>query len=1260
MLNVRTLTLKREWLLLLIFLLSYFIVPNELTDDFQINTVSGTENSFTEDFTSIDYQDQEITNISGWADGYIYPNLKEPSPTIIGNYKTDAYAMDVEVKGNFAYIADLNQGLQIINVTNPHAPDRISHINGLGYVKSVTVSGHYVYLTTDDNGLVIVDISKPHLPSIIDTVDTGVSREVVVDGDCAFVASLNGLKIVNITDPYSNVIVGSYYDAPKRFSSISIEGNYAFLADIDGSFHIINITDITNPTPVSTVPIFGHSDNGVYVSGDYAFVADYSAGLSIINITDLANPNLITTLQTFNNALGVFVEGDLAYIADGGAGMTVIDITDCTNPILLGSFDTPSYANNIDVYGDFAYIADHSSGLQVFRISDYIDPHTVGYNNSGSLANMLLSGNHLFIVDFPDSIRCYDITDPINPLHIATKPATEGQPYYAAIQGDYLYVTTYDTQGLRVYDISNPLDMKIVGRVNFDDSPFRITVRGNYAYIGANYRGMYIVDISDPHNPTIVSTCNTPNRLWKIALYGNYAFLADFTNYLHVVDISDPINPVNVTAFKFSDVGSAGDIVIEGNLLFLTGNNNDAMQIINITDPEHPITLSEYTGIGQGVDIDIKGDYVVICALASGFRLFNVSNPHKPVLLDTYNPSGTNYVDHVKISDDYLYIAAGEGLYVVEFKRSRVRNYEEFSVAQSTVVAHTSVSAITSVKIEPISSIPSYTSITYYLSADNGINWEEVSPTVKHTFTNPGNNLLWKAEFTTSFNRPKLYSLEITYFTNLYATTLIAPINNTCLPGYPEPIEFMWNSYSEATEYLVQISMESDFLSPLINLTFSETIYSMNYPLVEGIWYWRVATIDTEGMRGDFSSYYTFIIDKTVPSIISVENITFEQGSEDNHVNWLCEDVNPDYYEILIDGYVIKTLDWNGNDISYQCDHLILGSYELTCRVHDRTGYVTNDSLFVTVLDTTLPEINSPEDLTYEVGSTGNTITWETVELNPYQFTITRNGVNIVVKEPWIDPLITISVDSLDVGIYSYICTIYETLGNFTSDNVFVFVTESVTVDTSSPIISHPSDKSIDEGTLGETISWNVTDEHLSYYVIKRDGRIIQEANCVESRDIVVNLDYLPSGTFEYECVVYDTSGNFVSDNVTVVVHDITPPLISSPNDIIAIETEDTFLNEVIWFVYDDNPSTFKITMNGTVINQGSWIGNQIVVKIADLSPGNYTFICSIYDTEGNSATDTVMVIIIPIVSNNTSFSPLSILLLSLTTLVIFIKRKTR
>jgi len=83
-------------------------------------------------------------------------------------------------------------------------------------------------------------------------------------------------------------------------------------------------------------------------------------------------------------------------------------------------------------------------------------------------------------------------------------------------------------------------------------------------------------------------------------------------------------------------------------------------------------------------------------------------------------------------------------------------------------------------------------------------------------------------------------------------------------------------------------------------------------------------------------------------------------------------------------------------------------------------------------------------------------------------------------------------------------------------------------------------------------------------------------------------------------------------------------PVIDHPADI--TYEEGSTGNNIIWHPEDAEPSSYSIASNETLVESGPWDGGNISVTVDGLSLGVYLYTCSVNDTVGQSASDTVMV----------------------------------
>jgi hypothetical protein len=93
-----------------------------------------------------------------YADANIYPQK-------IGQFDT-LFAWDVVVIDDIAYIGGNEEGLQIIDVSDPRNPIELGHLD-LGVTHSIDVINGIAYLANYFSGLQIVNVSNPLNPAKI-------------------------------------------------------------------------------------------------------------------------------------------------------------------------------------------------------------------------------------------------------------------------------------------------------------------------------------------------------------------------------------------------------------------------------------------------------------------------------------------------------------------------------------------------------------------------------------------------------------------------------------------------------------------------------------------------------------------------------------------------------------------------------------------------------------------------------------------------------------------------------------------------------------------------------------------------------------------------------------------------------------------------------------------------------------------------------------------------------------------------------------
>ncbi|MDH5404093.1 MAG: BspA family leucine-rich repeat surface protein [Candidatus Heimdallarchaeota archaeon] len=199
-----------------------------------------------------------------------------------------------------------------------------------------------------------------------------------------------------------------------------------------------------------------------------------------------------------------------------------------------------------------------------------------------------------------------------------------------------------------------------------------------------------------------------------------------------------------------------------------------------------------------------------------------------------------------------------------------------------------------------------------------------------------------------------------------------------------------------------------------------------------------------------------------IPEVSSPTDTSFEVNTVGNSIEWEVSDNNPDVYKVTQNNtsFVSPTA-WLNGTITVDIDGIDVGVHNFTIFVYDKEDNVGIDSVIVEVYaEEILPVISTPDDITYEFESTGNEIQWNVGDVNPGVYNVTKDGAEFIATIRWTNGTITVNVDGLEVGSYTFIINVYDTNGNIVTDSVVV----NVNAKPPSPIPSTP--EFVDSGFL--------------------------------------------------------------------------------------------------------------------------------------------------------------------------------------------------
>ncbi len=118
---------------------------------------------------SVSLQDHYAYLAAG-AEGLHLFDLSADAPKPAGKCKIGAQARDVWVNGKYAYVADEQQGLAVVDISVPSRPQMISLATWdkeKSTAQAVRGEGQFAYVAAGRQGLVIVDVENPRRPTVV-------------------------------------------------------------------------------------------------------------------------------------------------------------------------------------------------------------------------------------------------------------------------------------------------------------------------------------------------------------------------------------------------------------------------------------------------------------------------------------------------------------------------------------------------------------------------------------------------------------------------------------------------------------------------------------------------------------------------------------------------------------------------------------------------------------------------------------------------------------------------------------------------------------------------------------------------------------------------------------------------------------------------------------------------------------------------------------------------------------------------------------
>lgn len=621
-------------------------------------------------------------------------------------------AVDVTVAGNYAYVVDQQDGLKIIDISNPASPALAGSYKTSAPANSLALKGNYAFLAEESWGIQIVNVSDPSNATMAAYLDTpGIPYSVAIDGDYAYVADgESGLQVINISDPAHPTLAGSY-DTPGTADHVAVSGSHAYVTDeptanAASSLQILDISDPSHPSFAGSCPGPPQYGIGSYgdlaVKGDYVYLAgtlnDYWVGnffFEVIDVSDPASPALkisfnlprpenVSGYQPCNYSVGIGdikIYGDTAYITQSqtyttncdpppyperitNTALQAIDISHPENPVSAGihqlSGSPGAYPYSAAIMDNHAFIASGSAGLQVIELNDHQFSYLLDQSPGTSPDNVPEGTN--------TSVTYSGLTDGEYYFHVAVVDGSSLGP----VSHRRVRVATGCGQKPAI-NVSNPHPFW----ASYADYVARdLTVDYQLGNSGPNgARNLSISGIRTDGGVTSCNsvTCDSPVRLSGsydtagnatdvvIDASGHYAYVADGPAGLQILDVSDPDNPV--LAGSYDTPGTANSVALSGHYAYVA--DDTGLQIIDVSNPGAPAFGGSFSLSRPFGAVAVSGNIAWLSdPLLGEVIALDVGIPSSPSIIGGYR--ALNLLFSVSIDKSYLYVAERNGIEILD------------------------------------------------------------------------------------------------------------------------------------------------------------------------------------------------------------------------------------------------------------------------------------------------------------------------------------------------------------------------------------------------------------------------------------------------------------------------------------------------------------------------------------------------------------------------------------------------------------------
>ncbi len=314
-------------------------------------------------------------------------------------------------------IAIGNQAIGIFSVSNPVTPTSTYLL--MATTLDVAINGALMVAAMDGGGARFFSGNlNPSAVNLHGNLGGTPSLSVVDEtNDKLYVAAGKQLNIIDITNPFSPTLLGSYIDPDTtHITGLQLHGGYLYYTNNNSTnaLKILDISTPSSPTVVGTPPSFATSVSTLRISGNVMTVTLGTGSLEVYEITDINTINLASTVASAGGIAQVNSPTSSRTFLGSGTNIREVDFSTPASATLINNHATSLTSPGLAIdTTESAMVAFKAGGLpEFYDITSSVNFMSTGPDSgvTSALFGLNTHQDTLFAVVSGTQLYCYDTT----------------------------------------------------------------------------------------------------------------------------------------------------------------------------------------------------------------------------------------------------------------------------------------------------------------------------------------------------------------------------------------------------------------------------------------------------------------------------------------------------------------------------------------------------------------------------------------------------------------------------------------------------------------------------------------------------------------------------------------------------------------------------------------------------------------------------------------------------------------------------------